>query len=209
MTITEEVQSMMQQNRSESDIIAAMQKKGASQNEIVDAITQAKIKNAVNSPEDSENPPVHQPTGYEGMEPSILNPASMSESAPTQEYSPEQYAQLQQYSPNYQQQDQEQNYQQYAPGMSSDTISEIAEQVVSEKMAPIRAQLEKAIDLKNTVESKIEYIDERLSRIEKIIDRLQLSILQRVGEYVTNVEDIKKELVETQKSFKSISDKKK
>jgi UDP-glucose 4-epimerase len=54
----------------------------------------------------------------------------------------------------------------------------------------------------------IEYIDERLSRIEKIIDRLQLSILQRVGEYVTNVEDIKKELVETQKSFKSLSDKK-
>ena len=40
--------------------------------------------------------------------------------------------------------------------------------------------------------------------MEKIIDRLQLSILQKVGDYLTNVEDIKKELAETQKSFKSM-----
>ena len=64
--------------------------------------------------------------------------------------------------------------------------------------------MESIIDIKNTFETKISSIDERLKRMEKIIDRLQLSLLQKVGEYVGDVADIKKEIIETQKSFKSL-----
>jgi len=90
-----------------------------------------------------------------------------------------------------------------AAGLSTDTITEISEQVMAEKLMPIRNQLEKILDLKTTLESKQEALDERLKRIEKIIDRLQLSILQKLGDYVSSVENVKKELVETQKSFKA------
>jgi predicted nucleic acid-binding Zn-ribbon protein len=71
-------------------------------------------------------------------------------------------------------------------------------------MGPIASTIEKLLDQRATTDSQIQYIDERLKRIEKIIDRLQLSILQKVGDYVTNVEDIKREVIETQKTFKSV-----
>ena len=89
--------------------------------------------------------------------------------------------------------------------ISPDTITEISEQVVAEKLAPLRKDIEKILDLKTTMETKMEYLDERLKRIEKIIDRLQLSIMQKVGEYITNIDDIKKEITETQKSFKAMA----
>lgn len=90
-----------------------------------------------------------------------------------------------------------------AAGLSTDTITEISEQVMADKLKPIKNQLEKVVDLKTTIESKQEALDDRLKRIEKIIDRLQVSILQKIGDYVTSVEDVKKELSETQKSFKA------
>lgn len=97
------------------------------------------------------------------------------------------------------------DYQQYSSSpLSSDTISEIADQIISEKLAGIRDQLEDSIDSKTTAETKLSHLDERLQRIEKIIDRLQLSILQKVGEYATSVSDLKKEVIETQKSFKAV-----
>lgn len=137
----------------------------------------------------------------------VPSPMGMQEEYPPQEYSqqpPQEYPQ------EYQQPSQEgydYGQQQYAPSsaISSDTITEIAEQVVMEKLSKITKNLEKTLDLKTTLDAKLFNLNERLQRIEKIIDRLQLSILQKVGEYVVNVSDLKKELVETQKSFTAIS----
>ncbi|MDO8508875.1 MAG: hypothetical protein Q7S27_04290 [Nanoarchaeota archaeon] len=123
-----------------------------------------------------------------------------------QEYTQDQYPSSPQ---NYPEQEPQSNYdynQQYASSISSDTITEIAEQIVEEKISRLRNNIEKTIDLKTTLDAKLFNLNERLQRIEKIIDRLQLSILQKVGEYVVNVSDLKKELIETQKSFKSISE---
>lgn len=106
--------------------------------------------------------------------------------------------QAQQYQDYYQ-------YPQYSGSLSSDTISEISEQVVSEKLSMIRDRLEKIIDMKNTFETKTSMLDKRLKRIEEIIDKLQLSILQKIGEYASNIDDIKQELIETQKTFKTLA----
>ena len=54
---------------------------------------------------------------------------------------------------------------------------------------------------KTEIDARTESIEERLKRIEKIIDSLQVSVLRKVGDYVTNVDDIKKELIETQKTI--------
>jgi len=114
----------------------------------------------------------------------------------------------QDYSAGYQDPNQQQGYpQQQYSSMSSDTVSEIAEEVVAEKFFNIKKELEKVIEFRTEVQAKMEYLDERLKRIEKIIDRLQLSVLQKVGDYMTNVEDIKKELDEVQKTFKAVQKK--
>tara|TARA_Y100000034_G_C6906427_1_gene420819 strand:- start:1966 stop:2667 length:702 start_codon:yes stop_codon:yes gene_type:complete len=96
-----------------------------------------------------------------------------------------------------------QQYDSYQSSVSPDTMSEIAESIVAEKLSPITNKIEKTFDFKNTFETKISLLDDRLSRIEKIIDKLQLSILEKVGQYVADVSDLKKELQETQKTFKS------
>jgi len=129
-----------------------------------------------------------QPMQY-SQEQSVQQQEQDPQQTPMQEYAPQQPMQYD-------------SYQQY--GASSDTMSEIAEQIVAERMSVLKNKIEAILELKNSVDIKLSSLSERLLRIEKIIDRLQLSLLQKVGEYVTNVEDIKKEMIESQKSFKSL-----
>ncbi len=136
--------------------------------------------------------------GYEGMEQSMLT-QPQQENTPSDDYGgyPSQvYPQ-----DNYQQYPQ---YQPYQESLSSDLVTEISEQVVNEKLSAMKDKLETAIDFRTVAEARLSGMNDRLMRIEKIIDALQISLLQKVGEYVNNTVDIKKELEETQKSFKAL-----
>jgi hypothetical protein len=221
MGISEEIQEMQKEGRSESEIRAALIEDGVSQQRVEEMLSEIRIKAAVNDnnsvPNQQTAPQLTHSTqemaaAQESYDRGDFTPSMFNtqEEAQQQAPLPQQYDQQyqdpnQQYVPQYQ--DPYQN--QYQTGLSSDTISEISEQVFTEKIASLRKEVEKISDLKTTVSAKIEYLDDRLKRIEKIIDRLQLSVLQKVGEYVTNVEDLKKEVVETQKSFKALHSAKK
>jgi hypothetical protein len=240
MGAIDEARKMIQSGRSDQETIGALLGQGFSMAEISDALSQAKIKEAVGGEISDSSEMTHEAQGndMQRMQPSLLAaeraeqvqqeeqgseeqaPDSPSEvaygSAPatTESYQQPSYQQQayqqapQAQYPEYQQEEysQQPQYPQYSQyqSSSSDITSEIAEQVLAEKLAPLRNKIESILDLKSSLVSKIESLDERLKRIEKILDRLQLSILQRVGEYITNVEDVKKELVETQKTFKSM-----
>ncbi|MCU0642531.1 MAG: hypothetical protein MUF61_03070 [archaeon] len=193
MPILGDIKRMQSEGRTEAEIIAALKDQGVSPRDISEALAQSRIKEAVEAPAPGSQIPMTQeePQQYSEMSPSVASQIPAEQYPQQAQYPAEQYPQ--------------QQYQQpIQGGISPDTISEISEQVVSEKLSPLRKELEKVIDMKTTVDSKMEYLDERLKRIEKIIDRLQLSILQKVGDYMTNIDDIKKEVVETQKSFKSM-----
>ena len=143
----------------------------------------------------------------EGMEPSMLTqqepaPPMPQEQIPQGQITQEYYAPGENYSQGY--------YQPYQQASAStESISEIAEQIVAEHFTKLSSKLHDNEKMQAIVEAKLSTIDERLRRIEKIIDRLQLSVLQKVGEYVTNVEDIKREVIETQKTFKAVLNEKK
>ncbi|MFH1803229.1 MAG: hypothetical protein ABH864_07340 [archaeon] len=95
-------------------------------------------------------------------------------------------------------------YQPYQDAMSSDMITEISEQIVNEKLSALHDRLEGVLDMRTIVEANMVNLNDRLKRMEKIVDQMQVSILKKVGEYLTDVQDVKKELQETQKSFVSI-----
>lgn len=205
---------MQAEGKSDQDITLIMQQQGYSIKDISDSLAQARIRRAVTAPDppDSGQDPSYALQQGQEMQQSMITEAPTVQEmqapepnqAPQQEYADQnqQYAQ-QDYPQQYGQA--QQQYEQYdSYNSNTDTVTDIAEQVVAEKLASIRKQLETAIALKTTMEAKILAIDDRLKRMEKIIDRLQLSILQKVGEYVTNVDDIKKEMIETQKSFKAL-----
>ena len=145
-----------------------------------------------NQQQEEYTPQYPQQKGYE-----TTPPVSQPQNSIVQEYSPEQ--------PGYQDY---QPYQSYSTGPSPDLITEISEQIIAEKLSAVRKALEKSLDIRNTLGTKVDYLDERLKRIEKIIDTLQSSVLRKVGDYVNDVQDIKKELIETQKSFTKIQGKK-
>ncbi|MBS3076967.1 hypothetical protein J4233_01715 [Candidatus Pacearchaeota archaeon] len=95
-------------------------------------------------------------------------------------------------------------YQPYQEAMSSDMITEISEQVVNERLSSLHDKIEKIIDMRTIVEANMTNLNDRLKRMEKIVDQMQVSILKKVGEYMTDIQDVKNELEETQKSFVAI-----
>lgn len=211
MGLLEEVQRMRSTGMQDDQIVLKLQEQGNPYRTISEAMSQSKIKQAIEEPE-LPLPPMpsdmqpQQDYQSENMQPrQEYQSESMQEMQPSiQTQQPEQQEYFSGYSPDSQVQNfQQQNYE-YSQGLSSDTIMEISEQIVSEKLSDVRKKLEKMSNFKTELETKTESIEERLKRIEKIIDTLQASVLRKVGDYVTNVEDIKTELIETQKTFAKV-----
>ncbi len=211
MGIIDDIRRMQNEGRNEQEITMQLQNQGHGQKEIYEALAQTKIKDAVAGAESR--------TGEEGlaspsgnpMQPSMLSPTASDEpqgpELETQEIIPQPYP-AQQYTQPYTTpvQGQTEGYagQGYYAGPSADAITEVVEQIVAERIGKVSQELARSIENRQVIETKLDYVDERLKKIEKIIDRLQLSILQKVGEYMTNVDDLKTEVIETQKSFKTL-----
>lgn len=230
MSVIDEIRKMKSSGQTDQEIINSLSRQGISDREISEAISQADIKQAVSGGrqqnfgqqfDDGEQGIYETPSyqgeqnsiqqqSYEGMQPSMAAGEQVGGyqdyGATGGVYPAEQSVQGYggtNYNASYPE------YQQYQEGMSSDVITEIAEQIVSERMAQTRESMERILDFRTVAEAKIEGLNERLRRIEKIIDTLQLSILEKVGEYVGDVKNLKNELIETQKSFNAVHREKK
>ena len=60
------------------------------------------------------------------------------------------------------------------------------------------------IEFKTLIGAKVDRIDERLNRIESIIDQLQTMLMRKATEQEQNIEDIKTEMIGMQKGFGKI-----
>jgi hypothetical protein len=85
--------------------------------------------------------------------------------------------------------------------MNTDNIIEIANQIFSEKIKKIQNENNSFSNELSILKSKLGMIDERLRKIENIIEKLQLSILEKIGSYGQNLESVKKEINLMQDSF--------
>jgi uncharacterized protein YozE (UPF0346 family) len=137
----------------------------------------------------SEYPPAAQ----EGYAPQSMAPSQ-------QEYPQESYQQ-------YQQPQEEQFYSpgaggyEYSAGINTDTVMEVADQVFSDKIKKFQKQLENTSEIAALLQTKVENISDRLKKIETMMDKLQIAILEKIGSYGQNLEGIKKEMSMMQDSF--------
>lgn len=137
--------------------------------------------------------------------------------APQEQYSQQQYYPQEpstggeEYYPQEQEYDQYGgNYQEgygYETSSNTDTIIEVAEQVFTEKMKKFHDQMDDLIEFKTLFETKVENIAERLKRIEKMFDQMQISVIEKVGAYGRGIENLKKEIEMVEDSFSKISGK--
>jgi hypothetical protein len=203
MAVLEQVISMKEQGISDRDIVNELSQNGISPKEISEALGQAQIKYSVSNPGDEEQ-----------MQPSIMPGENVPQEGNGQVYVPGAYEQQGEYPvPEYQEQGQyapEYSQQQYyqptteqysSAGIDANTVMEIADQVFSERIRKIQEQTETTAEASVVLQAKMENISDRLKKIETIIDKLQIAILEKVGSYGKNLESVKKEMSMMQDSF--------
>lgn len=185
MAILEQIMQMKKQGIPDQEIINELSQSGISPREINDALKQAQIKYAVSNVDEGE------------LQPSIMPEEEQYAPTPVnnQEYAP--VPQEEAYAP----QEQQQQYYtpsggaEYSPaGIDADTVMEIADQIFSEKIKKIQKQLDATSEGAILLQSKTENISERLKKMETIMDKLQIAILEKIGSYGQNLESIKKEM---------------
>lgn len=88
-----------------------------------------------------------------------------------------------------------------------DSIIEISEQVFAEKMKPLMKQITELSEIKTLLMTKMANIEERLRRMEKVFDQMQISIIEKVGNYGKGLDLLKKELEMVEDSFSKVVDK--
>ena len=220
MTALDSVLKLKKEGKSEGEIIAMLRNQGVSPMELSEALNQSKIKEAVYSSDLTQGMTASiMQTDEEEQNQNYSSNMYNQEQKDTQEqYYPEQEQYVPQYPPQnnyysspptnypsneYSSQDQ------YYDGESSsiDTIMEISEQVFAEKIKKISKEMKEFTTFKNIFEIKIENLSQRLERMEKQFDKMQLSILDKVGEYGKGLEYLKKELNMVEDSLTKISKK--
>lgn len=87
---------------------------------------------------------------------------------------------------------------------STDTISEVAEQIIDEKLNQTKSTMKALAESKILLGAQVEKIDQRLQRIESVIDQLQTSLIRGAGAQAQNIEDIKNEMRGMQNSFSKV-----
>ena len=202
MGILEDINNMKNQGMEDRDISKKLQEKGASPKAIEEAFNQAKIKKAVSaeySGEDGMEPSIMKGTSKEPVSPTpqLYVPKTQEIEHDSEEfYSPQPPQQIPQYNENPQAQ--QQMYgdyamaEEYAPqegyadqgaggAYDTDTVIEIAEQVFSEKIKKEQKQIESLNEFATLVEARIGNDHDRIKRVEEIIDKLQIAILEKIG----------------------------
>lgn len=220
MTALDSVLKLKKEGKSEGEIIAMLRNQGVSPMELSEALNQSKIKEAVYSSDLTQGmtPSIMQTDEEEQNQNYSSNMYNQEQKDTQEQYYPEQEQYVPQYPPQnnyysspptnypsneYSSQDQ------YYDGESSsiDTIMEISEQVFAEKIKKISKEMKEFTTFKNIFEIKIENLSQRLERMEKQFDKMQLSILDKVGEYGKGLEYLKKELNMVEDSLTKISKK--
>ncbi len=228
MGVLEDITNLKSQGMQDTEIAKNLQEKGISPKAIEDGFNQLRIKNAISAEapaEESMEPSIMK----NESEPPPAPQSSPLYTPKTQEiehdsrefYSPQPPApQMQQYNDGMQQQmygteyPQEQYLAQEGysdPQMGgaggaydTDTIIEIAEQVFSEKIKKQQKQIEALNEFATLVETRISNDHERIKRVETIIDKLQIAILEKIGSYGKDLESIKGEMGMMQESFEKM-----
>lgn len=214
MATLDTIKQLKSSGYSESDIIKSLQDRGIPPRDINEALSQSKIKEAVESPDgiidetsgmepslisqDNEYPdnqfqykPQQNQTGYNPQIP------PQSEFEPPEEYT-NQFT-----STNTYPQEQYPDYQQMY-GLNAETMNEIASQLITEKLSKTNKSISTLNEFKILIDGKVEKIDQRLQRIELIIDQLQTNLIRKSNDQVQNIEDIKNEIKGMQTSFSKV-----
>ncbi len=229
MALLERIVSMKQSGISDVQIMNSLIEEGISPREISEAISQSKIKAAVADDASAKansndlQPSIMTPTDNTQQVMSVPEAQKIKASAPIpQQYSPQQYATQDQYvQPQYYPQDQQgayagydqAQYQQYPEQQGAyypqqtidlETVRDISHQQVEESLKKVREQLDLFSKTKTDLNFQAQDMENRLQKIETVIQDIQRAVLKKIGEYGEAISSISGEIKATQQSFSKV-----
>jgi len=185
MGVLDKIIELKNQGRSDAEIIQALREQGISPKEINDALSQSQIKSAIG-----------------GMQESIMQPQWTPQIEQQSMEMPQEGMQIPQEYQQYQEtQMPQESYYQYSQPTATDTISEIVDNLLAEKLADMKKRLLILEEARKADALKLASISERLKRIEDTIFNLQASIIRKIGEYGEGIKSINNEMSMMQDSF--------
>lgn len=190
MELLDIIKEMQTQGISNQGIFENLQRQGYNPTQINDAINQSQI---ITQPMDTQNQDQQNQQNYSqqnfNQQPSFdQNQQFTNDNQQNQQN----YPQEDYYTQTPQAYSGEEYYQQ--PSFDTETITEITEQVISERFREYNKKTGDIVSFKNTIQDKVDDINTRLKRIEATIDKLQQAIIQKIGEFGENTQIIKKDL---------------
>jgi len=221
MALLEKISAMKKAGMSENQVASSLMEEGNSPREVSEAISQSKIKAAVASDENSGLQPsmmteessgqqymsVPNYSGQPMVQQEVSAQSTLAQQQYQQQYMPQQYAETQQqgYDSNYQQQYPEQQQEgYYQQTLDLETVRDIARQQVEEIMKKTREQVDMLVKSKSELSFQLQDIDNRMKRIEAVIQDIQRAVIRKMGEYGDAISNISGEIRATQQSFSKI-----
>ena len=208
MTALNRAIELQTQGLQDSEISKTLRDEGFSPKDINDSLNQAKVKSAVSQDMPEATQQTQEMTqsiqpGLQGQDPSMQ-----------QSIMPQQQVQMpeppQQQEQTFQTPSQEQEQQYYYPETpqaygqgayyapqettNTETITEIAEQVVIEKLDEFKKKIGNMVSFRNKVEDELTNLSQRLEKIEDSIENLQQSVIKKVGEFGESSAAVHKDL---------------
>ncbi|MBN2052095.1 hypothetical protein JW756_01210 [Candidatus Woesearchaeota archaeon] len=89
-------------------------------------------------------------------------------------------------------------------GISSEEVEELVESVISEKWDELSKDINKIVEWKADVETKLIKLDQRLESIKDDFDKLHQAIIGKIGEYDKNILEVGAEIKAMEKVFSKV-----
>lgn len=181
MTALDRTIQLQKQGFQDNEIVSTLQQEGFQMRDINDSLNQARIKNAVSQESDNES-----------TMPEYATPSNPSQP----EYSPQSYPDYNsndQYSGYDTAQSYDNNYQNQTMG-STETITDIAEQVFNEKTQKLIKELNELVQNNKTIQRDFQELKEKLKRIEDNLDYIQKAVIGKIGEFGESTRLVQKDL---------------
>jgi len=88
--------------------------------------------------------------------------------------------------------------------ISSEEVEELVESVISEKWAELSKDINKIVEWKADVESKLIRLDQRIESMKDDFDKLHQAIIGKIGEYDKNILEVGAEIKAMEKVFSKV-----
>ncbi len=184
--------AMQQQGLDNSQIIQRLHQQGHEPKQVFDAVQQADIKSSIGQPTEPKNAEISNPMQF--------SPESLADT----EIPPPPEIPGQMPMPETIGVPENQAAQQINENEIVERVEEIAEAIIDEKWNEIVKSINKIIDWKERVESKVAQLDQQISDLKSSFDNLSGAILGKIKSYDKNITSIGSDIKAMEKVFQKV-----